>query len=214
MKKIRSLVVLVLTFFMGIMLFACGKSGNFKFSKIEWKEDGTGATVVLVDESDSSKTKEVSVEVTLKERKSATCDERAKDVYEVTYEGVTYTKEISVGKALGHEWEFVEFKWSADFKSASAVLVCKRDSAHTKEVEVTVTSKVKTDPTCGEKGVTTYTATYESHTESKDVSDIDTLNHDYQFDHFVWNDDFTATAVLVCQNDNSHIKEKETVQKF
>lgn len=211
MRKIRSLVVFMLTFLMGIMLFACAKTSNYKFSNVEWKEDGSGATVILVDESDSSNKKEVSVEVTLKEHKDATCDEGPKDVYTITYEGVTYTKEIVTGKALGHEWEFKEFEWSSDFKTAKAVLVCKKDSSHTKKVDVTVTSVKKADPKCEEKGVTTYTATYETHTESKDVADIDALGHNYQFDHFSWNDDYTAIAILVCQNDSSHIKEKNAV---
>lgn len=211
MRKIRSLVVFMLTFFMGIMLFACAKTSNYKFSNVEWKEDGSGATVILVDESDSSNKKEVSVEVTLKEHKNATCDDGPKDVYTITYEGVTYTKEIVTGKALGHEWEFKEFEWSSDFKTAKAVLVCKKDNSHTKKVDVTVTSVKKADPKCEEKGVTTYTATYETHTESKDVADIDELGHNYQFDHFSWNDDYTATAILVCQNDFSHIKEKNAV---
>ena len=211
MRKIRSLVVFMLTFFMGIMLFACAKTSNYKFSNVEWKEDGSGATVILIDESDSSNKKEVSVDVTLKEHKDATCDEGPKDVYAITYEGVTYTKEIVTGKALGHEWEFKEFEWSSDFKTAKAVLVCKKDNSHTKKVDVTVTSIKKADPKCEEKGVTTYTATYETHTESKDVTDIDTLGHNYQFDHFSWNDDYTATAILVCQNDSSHIKEKNAV---
>ena len=209
MKKFRSLVVFMLTFFIGICLFACAKTGNYKFSRIEWKEDGTSATVILVDESDSSKQKEVLVDVTLKEKKDATCEEKAKRVYTVSYEGETYTKEFLIGEPLGHNYEFEKFEWAEDLKTANAVLVCQRDNKHTKKVAATMTSVITTPATCEANGVVTYTATYETHTESKDV-ETPALEHNYQFDHFTWSEDSkSAKAVLVCQNDTTHTSEVE-----
>lgn len=116
----------------------------------------------------------------------ATCEEAGSITYtaSVVYDGVTYTAEkVEVIPAIGHSYKDVAFTWAVDNKSATAVLVCENDTAHTKEAEVVMTNKTTQEPTCTKKGVETYTATvtYDGnvYTEPKEVA-VAELGHDYQ----------------------------------
>lgn len=108
--------------------------------------------------------------------KAATCTEKAThDVITVcTVCGTELTREtVEDGDKLGHDYNKHEFKWAADYKSATVVFTCKNDSTHTVEQAATVTSKT-VDPTCEVSGNTTYTATVtfenETYTDTKTVT--------------------------------------------
>lgn len=68
---------------------------------------------------------------------------------------------VTEGAPLGHEWEFVGFLWKGDsvigYTGAAASYRCKRDASHYTTVDAAVTTAV-TQPTCTERGYTTYTA--------------------------------------------------------
>jgi len=77
------------------------------------------------------------------ERKEATCTEdgnieywynASKDRYYKDAEG---TEQISradtILPAFGHDWQLSEWKWSSDYRSASALFLCSHDSSHTNE---------------------------------------------------------------------------------
>ena len=66
----------------------------------------------------------------------------------------------------GHSMKFDSFVW--DGYTAKAKFVCENKGCkETQLVDATVTNAVTTEPTCENKGVKTYTATYESHTNTK-----------------------------------------------
>ena len=73
------------------------------------------------------------------------------------------------------------FTWSADGKTASAVFPCEEGDAYNETVKATVTNKVKTEATCEDMGITTYTATVtfgeNTYTSTKDVKDIPAAGH-------------------------------------
>lgn len=109
---------------------------------------------------------------------------------------------------LGHDYKFKEFEWAEDYSSAKAVYVCTRDSEHVVKYDAEVTSEVTTAPTCEDKGVRTYTATYKEsdaviRTDTK-TEEIAATDHDYKFIRFVWNPDYTADALYVCANNMEH----------
>lgn len=59
----------------------------------------------------------------------------------------------------GHDWDAVTYTWSDDYSSCTAKRVCKRNSTHVETASAKVTKSTK-QPSCEEKGRTTYTATF------------------------------------------------------
>ncbi len=80
-----------------------------------------------------------------------------------------------------HNYQFDSFKWADDGSDCKAVFVCDNDESHIVERDCVITKKIKTAPTCAEKGITTYTATYAdsegTKTDTKDVTDISVAEH-------------------------------------
>ncbi len=76
-----------------------------------------------------------------------------------------------------HAYGAPQFEWSEDGKTCSLIFTCANDESHKVTEEAIVTSTIKTEPTCKEKGVTAYTASCsfegEVYTDSKDVQDIE-----------------------------------------
>lgn len=118
--------------------------------------------------------------------KSATCD----------YGCGNKDTVVDEGSKLGHNYE-PTFTWSEDGKTCSVTLICDRVSCtaetdgHSVTHDCTVTSAVKTPATCIAKGTTTYTAKYETYTDTKDVVDIEKVDH-------TW-DTGTVTTVATCK---------------
>ena len=112
--------------------------------------------------------------------------------------------------ALGHDYKFDSFVWAADY-SAQAKHVCSRDNKHVELRDATVTSKVTKDATCEEDGVETYTATYDTHTETKEKV-LSKLGHAWSDPTYEWSEDGkSCTATVICGNDSAH-KIEETVE--
>ena len=111
------------------------------------------------------------------EGKAPSCTEDGCEPYEEC-KGCDYStyKPIS---ALGHNYK-ATYKWSEDCKTCSAMAICENNSNHTLSEEATVSCSVKTEPTCTEKGMTTYTATFSNtqfSTQQKNVEDVSPTGH-------------------------------------
>ena len=125
------------------------------------------------------------------------------DKKEITLEALTIA-------ALGHDYKFDSFVWADDY-SAQAKYVCSRDNKHVEMHNATVTNKVTKDATCEEDGVKTYTATYDVHTETKEIV-LTKLGHTYGDPTYEWSEGGKyCTATVVCGNDSTH-KIEETVE--
>ena len=125
------------------------------------------------------------------------------DKKETTLEALTIA-------ALGHDYQFDSFVWADDY-SAQAKHVCSRDNKHVEMRDATVTSKVTKEATCEEDGVEIYTATYDTHTETKEKV-LTKIGHAYGDPTYEWSeDDKSCTATVICGNDSTH-KLVETVQ--
>ena len=105
---------------------------------------------------------------------------------EVTVENNTFTmpgKAVTVTAVFEqdhtHSYGQPTFQFSVDGKSAKAVFAC--GCGDEQEVTAEVSAKVKTEATCTEMGVTTYTATVtfggETYSAHKDVADIPMTDH-------------------------------------
>lgn len=97
-------------------------------------------------------------------------------------DAITTLEELKI-PATGHNYDEVRFTWSADRKTATAVAVCANDSAHTTEVEVTMSHTTITVPDCTTAGSETYTATVicegKEYSETKETIES-AFGHDYK----------------------------------
>lgn len=108
------------------------------------------------------------------------------------------TKETTLAQtvipATGHNWGEPMWSRTEDGKTASATCTCQNDNSHQTSETATVTSGVKTEATCTEKGVTTYSAfaklNGKTYTATKDVADIPVTSHSYK------NDKCTACSAI------------------
>lgn len=125
------------------------------------------------------------------------------DKNETTLEALTIA-------ALGHDYEFNSFVWADDY-SAQAKYVCSHDNKHVEMHDASVTSKVTKDATCEEDGVEIYTATYDSHSDTKEKV-LPKIGHAWGDPTYVWSEDNkSCTATVICGNDSAH-KIEETVE--
>ena len=90
------------------------------------------------------------------------------------------SRETNAVPALGHDWDDPVYEWAEDNGSVTATRVCKRDASH-KETETAGTAaEITKQPTCEEKGETTYTASFENaafEKQTKTVKDIPASGH-------------------------------------
>lgn len=108
---------------------------------------------------------------------------------------------------LNHSYE-TTYTWSANGKSCTAKRTCSYSASHVESETATITSAPKIPATCTTKGTTTYTATFSKSAfskQTKDVQDINALNHDWS--DTTWKKDETYHW-NACKNDSSHIQNK------
>ena len=139
----------------------------------------------------------------------ATCEAKGKTTYTATFaedwaEGQTL--EVEDVDALDHDWT-VTYDFAADGSACTATRVCGHDANHTDTATAIISSVVETPATCTEDGTTLYTATFEeawAETQTKLVTDILKLNHDYVIS-YVWSENGkSCEAVRECKNDARH----------
>ncbi|MBO4580532.1 MAG: S-layer homology domain-containing protein, partial [Clostridiales bacterium] len=155
-----------------------------------------------------------------------TCTDEGLKTFTATFENPAFKEQTDTAAipATGHDWEFVGFSWSeetqAGFTSATAHYKCRNNENHTTTVDADLTLVV-TDPTCEEKGYTTFKAVVSGdkspdgavHGDSRKSCYTDLLGHDWEFKGFTWTgnetDGYTAIANYECKNDPNHT---ETVE--
>lgn len=112
--------------------------------------------------------------------------------------------------ATGHDYGTPTYTWGDDGKTCTAKVICNNDNSHIIVENAVITSKVKTEATCTEKGTTTYTATFSNglfKTQTKDVQDIAATEHNWGNPVYTWSDDGKiCTAKRTCSKNSSHIE--------
>ncbi len=99
-------------------------------------------------------------------------------------------KDEQIVTKLGHDYRFDSIVWT-DY-TAKARFICLHDDTHVEDYDCTVTSEVTTVPTCATAGIRTYTATYQTYSDTKEEAlPIDTTNHNY--------DDWVTTVEPTCE---------------
>ena len=182
----------------------------------EWSADGKSkCTATRACKNDSSHIETREGVITSEVVQESTCTEKGYTEYTADFGslefGVAVNRIADIDKK-GHNWGEPEYTWSADGSECTATRVCKNDSNHVETETATVTSKVKVEATCTEKGTTEYTATFNNSafaTQTKDVVDIPATGHSWGTPVYTWSSDGkTCTAKVVCNNDASHVVEE------
>ncbi len=179
---------------------------DYDVSTLAWVWNGyNSAYATITCKNDATHQLKIDATITSEITKEATLEENGIRTYTatITYEGNNYTntKTEIIAKA---NYQFDSFVWNMNDMTAKAKYVCSGyDDIY---YDATVGSSIKTPATCEEYGVTLYTATYDGHTDSKELSNIAPIGHDYDLDNIVWtwNAYSSAYATLICKNDNSH----------
>lgn len=119
------------------------------------------------------------------------------------------TPKLTAGKIHIHGWEAPTYVWSNDNSRCTATRVCKHDASHTETETVQSTSRVTRPAACESAGETTYTAVFTNPafaTQTKPVTNIAALGHDYKLTGWSWTGRTAAAATFTCSRDASHVQ--------
>ncbi len=158
--------------------------------------------------------------VTNEVTKEVSCVENGEILYTATFTKVPFTKQTKteVVNKLGHIYETVEYKWSDDYTGCTASATCTRchDDASTISQPANVTITKTKEPTCEDKGETTYTATFTDtehfQNQTNVVANIDALGHSYGTPVYTWSEDgkTSCTATVSCTRNGCNHSETGT----
>ena len=170
---------------------------DYQFNRFAWAPDGTTAKAVY---QCANCLDEVEYDADISsDHTPATCTAVGYTTYTATYEGHVDTNDVEDEDMLDHDYQFVEFAWSADGKTAKALYRC-ADCNDEVEYDATMTA-APTTAKCYEDGVITYTATYEGNTDTNDV--FDPAHHDYVFVDVTWAAD-KPNALFRCSHTDDY----------
>ena len=187
--------------------------------KYTWNSDRSKCTATRVCKNDSNHVETETVNVVSTILKNATCTEKGITEYKATFSnsnlGVVVEPITDISE-LGHSWGEPEYTWESDGSNCTAKRICQNDSKHIQtEGAYTIETNVKKQPTCTEEGVTEYTATFNKPaftTQTKDITDIPSVGHDWEEPEYVWSEDGkSCKATRVCKNDSSHKETEDAI---
>ena len=186
---------------------------NYQFNSFVWTETAGNYTAKAkyVCENNSDHVEYYTATVRSEVTTAATCEEDGERTYTASYDGHTENKTETINK-LGHNYKYNSFVWTktAGNYTAKAKYICANNSDHVELYDATVNKEETTAATCEADGERTYTATYDGHTSSS-TETLPKLNHNYQFDSFVWTEtagNYTAKAKYVCENNSDHVERR------
>ena len=142
------------------------------------------------------------------------------DIYPERPEPASITIEVLEGCCVldgivyGHDWSETEYEWLDNNTKVKATRVCSRNPRHIETETVTAGSRITRQPTCTEKGETTYTSAafrnINFEIQEKTEANIQETGHDWGETVYEWNSDHTqVTATRICRHNTKH-KETET----
>ncbi len=151
-----------------------------------WSEDGKTCTATRTCKNDLSHTETATGTITGEQTKAPTETEPGETTYTAAFEeswATAQTKVIADIPATGSEWNAPEYEWSEDGLSCIATRTHKTEAGREETATATITHKVTKNPTCTEKGETTYTATFDvdwAEKQEKVIANIPATGHKYE----------------------------------
>lgn len=178
-----------------------------------WSADYTTVTATIVCTNNSAHNITETVRTTESVKKSPTCDTKGIKTYTAVFSNslfTTQTKDVENIPVLEHRYAEPTYVWANDYSSVKATMVCENDPEHTITETVRTTNRGTKEPTCEEKGETTYYATFTNpafHVDPKTVADVPAAGHNWGEPTYEWiNNNSQVVAKVVCRSDYRHTK--------
>lgn len=164
---------------------SCTKPGNIEYWHCEncnkYFSDEAGTKEITKKQTELNALNHPST--VLKNAKEATCTEEGYTGDKICTQCGALVESGKTIPAKGHSFGTPKFNWSEDGKTCSVVFAC-TVCGETKTESASITSKVKTAPTCLKMGVTAYTAVVElngnTYSDTKEITDIPVIAHNYE----------------------------------
>jgi hypothetical protein len=189
---------------------------TYKDPVYDWvkETDASGYKVTALKECNEDPAQNITetVDAVFSVNTAATCTEAGAGVWTATFTNSAFTAQTrdETIPALGHDWGAPVFDWEEDGSSVTATRTCANDAAHKETETVQTTSQKTKDPTCDQKGETTYTAVFQNAafgTQTIVIADIDALGHDWGNATYAWTEgNAEVVATRFCGRDRTHVE--------
>ena len=194
--------------------------------KYIWTEDGKNCTAEKKCNFCRGKVTETATiengKIKATVEKPATCTEEGETTYTATFDGensfATQTKTVTDIAKIAHSYGIPKYNWTKDDNgwTCTAKKECTECNDNVTENGI-VTSAITKSATCTEEGETTYTATFKGNkgftTQTKTVTDIAKVAHNYGDVKYVWTEDGkSCTAEKKCNFCRGKVTETATIE--
>lgn len=180
-----------------------------------WNVDNTKCTAKRTCTAHEGEAAETETAAVIKTTKDATCKEAGKITYTAVFQNEAFETQTKTEKikALGHDYANPIFTWSADNKTATVKLTCKKDASHIVEKDCKVTETPET-VTCEKAGKAVFTAsvTIDGKTYAdKKEAEVPALGHNWSDWKVVKKATATEDGRKVAECRNCHTKKYDVV---
>ena len=185
----------------------------------EWDESMRICTATRTSKEDSSVSETAMAGVKSKETREPTCTAKGQTTFTAEFDeswAETQVKVLDNIDMLTPDWGVTEYQWSKDYKTCTAVRVCKNetDGSHVEMASASITAEVSRKPTSSKKGVTTYTASFDvdwADPQVRSAEDIEVLDQNWTEPTYSWTQDMkTCIATRMDRNDPERKQIAET----
>lgn len=152
-------------------------------TEYQWSTDGKTCTASRTHKTEQGRIETLEVTAAGEQVKPPTCTEDGATRYTAAFDTEWTTPQSMIVEdlpATGHRWSEIAYIWSDDGHTCIAARTCMNDSAHMQTADAEVTHVQTKEPTCTEKGATTYTASFEADwaaEQTKLIADLPAAGH-------------------------------------
>ena len=152
-------------------------------TKYRWSADGKTCTASRTHKTEQGGVETLEVTAVGKQVKAPTCTEDGATRYTAVFDTEwTIPQSVIVEDlpATGHRWSEIAYIWSDDGHTCTATRTCMNDSTHVQTADAEITHVQTKEPTCTEKGTTTYTVSFEADwaaEQTKLIADLPATGH-------------------------------------
>ena len=196
-------IVLMTSVLMAVSFLSACKQHTHDWGEVTytWSEDNKTCVAERVCKGDENHKETETANSTYAVVASAKCETDGTGRYSVSFVNEAFapqTKDVTL-EAIDHNWGAATYVWADDNSTCTAKRVCLNDATHVESETKNSVFEAVTPATCETAGVGKYTVTFENEafeTQKKENVTIAALQHDYQFDSFVWSDKLDSAQAI------------------
>ncbi len=152
-------------------------------TEYRWSADGKTCIASRTHKTEQGRIETLEVTAAGEQVKPPTCTEDGATRYTAVFDAewtIPQSMIVEDLPATGHRWSEIAYIWSDDGHTCTATRTCMNDSTHVQTADAEVTHVQTKEPTCTEKGTTTYTASFEADwaaEQTKLIADLPATGH-------------------------------------